>query len=137
MNRLLALLLLSSLIACQSEDKAITDMRTEEEKQQAQEEVVFEVESSAPEEPIETTVVKNSPFSYRLIEGDNGWGYQIYEDSSLRINQTHIPSIPGVRGFDTKARAEIAARYIVGEMNKGIFPPTVNAEILEKIGAID
>lgn len=138
MNRILLFVFLLALGACQDEAPIITDMRSDEEKNQVQEEeVVFEVEAGNTETQAVITPVKNSPFSYRLVEGENGWGYQIYEDSTLRINQMHIPSIPGTRGFDSQARAEKAARYVVDEMNKGIFPPTVNAEVLKKIGAID
>lgn len=111
-------------------------MRSEEEKNQQEEEIVFEVEAKNSED-IATTPIENSDYSFRVVEGENGWGYQIYEDSAMRINQMHIPSIPGTKGFDSKEKAEKAARYVVNEMNKGVFPPTVNAEILKKIGAID
>lgn len=138
MKQGLYIFLLLIFTACRNEDAPITDMRTDEEKNQVlEDEVLFEVEAENPEEPIVTTPVKNSRFSFRTIEVTQGWGYQIYEDSVLRINQMHIPSVPGTSGFETKERAEKAARYVVDQMNQGVFPPTVDPETLKKIGAID
>lgn len=131
------LLLIGVLAACKTETKEITDLRTEEEKQIAEQE---EINHSEPVQAPEINSEKNnpnSPFSYRLIDGENGWGYQIYEDSAMRINQLHIPSLPGIRGFDTREKAERAAKYVLSETEKGNFPPTMTPEILRKIGAIE
>jgi hypothetical protein len=51
----------------------------------------------------------------------------------MLINQKHIPSIPGVKGFETKEKATIAAEYILKQVEKGNFPPTVNREILDSL----
>jgi len=125
------------LIACKTEAPEITDLRTEEEKQLSEQE---EINVSEPVQELDIISEKsdpNSPFSYRLIDGENGWGYQIYEDSVMRINQLHIPSLPGIRGFDTREKAERAAKYVLSETEKGNFPPTMTPEILRKIGAIE
>jgi hypothetical protein len=72
-------------------------------------------------------------FSYTIIESNQGWGYQINKDGAMLINQKHIPSIPGVKGFETKEKATIAAEYILKQVEKGNFPPTVNREILDSL----
>lgn len=129
-------LLTSVLIACDSESTEITDLRTEEEKLLSEQEAISGPEPNDEPEIISQKNDPASPFSYRLIEGENGWGYQIFEDSAMRINQLHIPSLPGIRGFDTREQAEITAKYVLAETEKGNFPPTLTPDILRKIGAI-
>lgn len=72
-------------------------------------------------------------FSYTVIESDHGYGYQINKDGVMLINQKHIPSIPGVKGFETKEKATIAAKFILQQVEKGNFPPTVNRQILDSL----
>ncbi len=72
--------------------------------------------------------------SYKIIfEEELGWGYQIFNGSTLLINQTHIPAIQGLKGFETKEKAIIAAEYILDEVKNGKFPPTVTVEILDSL----
>jgi hypothetical protein len=77
-------------------------------------------------------------YSYTIIGSDScqGYGYQIYKDGTMLINQKHIPSIPGIKGFETKEKATIAAGYILKQVEKGNFPPTVNREILDSLKVI-
>ena len=86
----------------------------------------------------EVIQTNSSPYSYAIIDNDHGqgYGYEIYKDGTMLINQKHIPSIPGVRGFDTKEKATIAADYILQQVEKGNFPPTVNREILDSLKVI-
>ncbi len=128
------------LVACKS-DPGIEDLRTEEEKQQQEQSWEAESESlPVPEEPEEVSGTQENPkpstYSYQLIEGEHGWGYQIYDGTTMMINQPHIPSVPGIQGFATKEKAEIAARYVLEQINKGNFPPTVSPEKLKELGAI-
>ena len=128
-------------VACTNEPE-IVDLRTEEERGQEPENVSVEVVPSAVPQTDSTEQLAfpspspTSNHSYKLIEGDHGWGYQIFEDSTMQINQMHIPSVPGINGFETKEKAGIAASYILGQIEKGIFPPTVSPAILDSIGAL-
>lgn len=131
------LILFLALSACTENSPEITDLRTGEEKQES----LNPSENNEPlaPPPAPDDMQKNnavSVYSYRLISGDHGWGYQIYKDSSMMINQPHIPSISGVRGFETRAKAEIAARHILKEIELGHFPPTVDEATLRRIGAL-
>ncbi len=74
-----------------------------------------------------------SNFSHKVIQGEHGWGYEIYKDGSMMIRQLHIPSIPGINGFETEEKAIIAADYILNQVEKGNFPPTVNKDILDSL----
>ena len=65
-----------------------------------------------------------------------GWGYQILNNSSLYINQPHIPSIQGNNGFDTEEKAQTTADFMVYKLNNGIFPPTVSPEELDSLGVL-
>lgn len=133
----LIVLLASALVACESKTPEIVDLRSDDEKQLSEQETISDPESNAEPEIVLTRSNPNSPYSYRLIEGENGWGYQIYEDSTLRINQPHIPSVPGVHGFDTREKAELVAKYVLSETENGNFPPTMTPEILRKLGVIE
>jgi hypothetical protein len=77
----------------------------------------------------------SSRYSYAIIENDHdqGYGYQIYKDGTMLISQKHIPSVPGVKGFETKEKATIAADYILQQVETGNFPPTVNRKILDSL----
>lgn len=78
----------------------------------------------------------SSPYSTQVFEHDNGWGYQLFEEKQLLIHQEHIPSIPGVKGFSSREKAEIAANFILKEVEKGVFPPTVTPKILDSLGVL-
>ncbi len=66
-----------------------------------------------------------------LSEGN--WGYQLFDGSAMVINQTTIPSIQGTNGFDSREKAEKTAAFIVGKLERGIFPPTVNKQELDSL----
>lgn len=70
-----------------------------------------------------------------LISEDN-WGYQLFQKGTMVINQTSIPSVQGIDGFDTKEKAERTAKYILNKLNNGIFPPTVDKEELDSLGVL-
>ena len=69
--------------------------------------------------------------------GELGWGYQIFRGSKIEINQEHIPAVNGLYGFDSKEKAEIAAKFVIEKMKEGWDRPTVKAEELDSIGAIN
>ena len=126
------------LSACSNEPAGIEDLRSDEERREDQVSENSIPEVNTGDSDTESTIISspNSSFTCKIIEGENGWGYQIFEGESIRINQMHIPSVPGIRGFDSKTKASIAANYVLNEINKGNFPPTVSPEILDSIGAL-
>ncbi len=50
------------------------------------------------------TKTSKSQYSFETINGEKGWGYQIYKEGNLQINQMHIPAVQGLRGFDSKEK---------------------------------
>lgn len=93
------------------------------------------VEDAKPK--VENEIEQSVEKSFKIIYTDEiGWGYQIYDGSKMMINQIHIPAIQGMKGFDSKEKAEKAATYILEKINEGVFPPTVTAEILDSLGVL-
>lgn len=79
----------------------------------------------------------NHSFSAKIIFTDSlGWGYQIFEGNKMMINQIHIPSIQGNKGFDTRQAAQITANFVLYKLSNNIFPPTLNKKELDSLGVI-
>lgn len=77
-------------------------------------------------------------WSYRVIQiDDKGWGYELYEGAHRKIIQKNIPAISGLHYFETEEKAEMAAELALEKAAEGYFPPTVNPEELDSIGAIN
>lgn len=71
---------------------------------------------------------------YHTYRSENGWGYRIFTpDSVLLIQQDVVPGIPGNQGFDTEAKADLTARFVIGKLNQRIFPPAVTVEELDSL----
>jgi len=106
--------------------------------------LVFFFTISCSEEEVKTTVKSEKKisvgpqFSSKIIfiEG-KGWGYQIFKGATLLINQEHIPAVQGLQYFSTKENAETTAKYILKEVEKGNFPPTVDEKILDSLGVLN
>ena len=99
---------------------------------------------SCSDEEIKTTVQQKKEqqigpaFSYKVIFNENkGWGYQIFKGATILINQEHIPAIQGLHYFSSKEKAETMAKYILKEVEKGNFPPTVDKNILDSLDVLD
>ena len=63
-----------------------------------------------------------------------GWGYEVWKDGALIINQTHIPAIQGLRAFVSQEQAQKAADIIKNKLDQGVFPPTISIDELQGIG---
>ena len=78
-----------------------------------------------------------SSYSYKVIfEENNGWGYQIFEEDKMVINQSHIPAVQGIQGFSSQKNAEITAEYILKKIEEGNFPPTISVQTLDSLGVL-
>jgi len=98
-----------------------------------------EIERSEKESVQKEPVNVSNSLEYTVIAveyPETGWGYQILQDGKLAIDQKHIPVIQGYRGFSSKENAEKAANFIVGKMQRGIFPPTMTEEELDSLGVL-
>ena len=71
---------------------------------------------------------------YVVVESEKGYGYQIFIDGKLCINQPNIPALPGTAGFETESDARKIAELAVSKIEQGIMPPTITLEELEASG---
>ena len=79
----------------------------------------------------DTTLLK---LEIKTIFNDTiGWGYQIYQNGNLYINQPHIPAIQGYQGFENENIARKVGKYICWKIEKGIIPPTISPEELDSL----
>jgi len=94
------------------------------------------MEDSTNEEKTNTTE-STSEWSYKVtFLSEDNWGYQIFQKEKMIINQASIPSVQGIKGFDSEEKAERTAKYILNKVENGIFPPTVNKEELENLDVL-
>ena len=90
--------------------------------------------SATMEEKIEVENVKKSPYEVKTVQNSLGWGYEVWKDGALIINQTHIPAIQGLRAFVSQEQAQKAADIIKNKLDQGVFPPTISIDELRSIG---
>lgn len=94
------------------------------------------------ETPESTNVTTEDDSRYEAkvfqIEGtEGGFGYNIIEDGKLRIHQTSIPSVAGIRGFSSQEKAMKVAEFVIFKMKNKIFPPTVDRAELDSLQVLD
>ncbi|MFK8039264.1 MAG: DUF4907 domain-containing protein [Crocinitomicaceae bacterium] len=101
------------------------------------------LDSSINENPSKEEVVKPSQnnsegYSFETFKDiETGWGYKILENGNMMINQPHIPSIQGNKGFSSQFKAAVAAQFIIEKLNKNIFPPSFSIDELDSLGLLD
>jgi len=95
--------------------------------------------SVIPETQVQKLQEKKSNFfkslyEVRVVESSLGWGYEIWKEGVMVINQTHIPAIQGLRAFESQIQAEKAAEIIKIKLDQGVFPPSISIGELQSIG---
>ncbi len=83
----------------------------------------------------QTSIPKYSSKVYYLQ--NVGWCYQVFRGTKMILNQKHMPAVQGIKGFETKEKAEIAVNFIMERVIAGNERPSVTPEELDSIGAID
>jgi len=66
----------------------------------------------------------------------HGFGYQIYIDDNLYINQAHLPGLPGLKAFNTSEQAQKAGDFVCYKIRNNIMPPTVTKAELDSLGVL-
>ena len=73
--------------------------------------------------------------TYFIIHVPDGeFGYTIFIDGQMYIEQKTIPALPGNQGFATKEDAEKIARLAIEKIKQGEMPPTISVEELKANG---
>ncbi len=87
------------------------------------------------QDTLKTVETKQLEYNHKVIfSPETGWGYQIFKEDKLYINQPNIPAVPGNNGFKKEEDAHAVAKYIIEKLNNGIFPPTISVEELDSLG---
>jgi hypothetical protein len=70
-------------------------------------------------------------FNYFVIKADSStYGYSIYANGSLYIQQNTIPGIAGTKGFTSAASAATIAQLAISKIKQGEMPPTITPQEL-------
>ena len=73
-------------------------------------------------------------FQYFIIKADSSsFGYSIYADGNLYIQQNTIPSVAGAKGFSDINSAIKTAQLIIKKIKQGEMLPTITIKDLKKI----
>lgn len=86
--------------------------------------------------PKKTHPYANSDITSEIFETENGFGYKIFIEGNLFIDQSTIPAVSGNISFKSKSDAEITADLAIEKIRKGEIPPTINTKELESLGVI-
>lgn len=135
MKKFVYLLFTTLLVSCSSQDKqsdpnTVIEVRTEQDTLKAQD------GNNNDSYGIKSTNTEHN-YSARIIYTDSlGWGYQIFDGNKMMINQVHIPSIQGRKGFKSRQSAQITANFILYKLSNNLFPPTVDEKELDSLGVL-
>jgi len=80
--------------------------------------------------------VSPSHFSYRVLQVNGGWGYDLLIDTVVYVHQDHIPAIQGIHAFRSESDAYATATFAIEKMQQGIMPPTISVEELKDLGVV-
>ena len=85
---------------------------------------------------IRTANIRNAAkatFQYFIIKADSAtYGYSIYANGNLYIEQKNIPAVAGTKGFADTATAGKCAQLVIQKIKQGEIPPSLTAEELKK-----
>jgi len=74
---------------------------------------------------------------YEVVEVDSGWGYKIYKEDKVFINQPFVPAVNGKHYFKNKKDATLTAQLVIDKMAKKTGLPSVTLQELDSIGVLD
>jgi len=67
---------------------------------------------------------------------DEKFGYSIFIDGQMYIEQKSMPAVQGNNGFATKEDAEKVAKWVIEKIKQGEMPPTATVEDLKNLDVI-
>ena len=76
--------------------------------------------------------------SYRLQtfrNEDSTFGYSIFENEQLFIQQKNIPGLSGNQGFKNEKEAKGCGLLMKDKLEKGIWPPSVHQKELDSLNS--
>jgi hypothetical protein len=127
-NKIIVLLLALFILSCSTNNSNESQDDTSVESTSTNATVVEEKQDETPQHP------QAGKVRFEVEESEHGgYGYKIFNNDKLYINQPMIPSVAGIKGFETKEDAQKVANLVVEKINNGIMPPAVTEEELKKL----
>lgn len=81
--------------------------------------------------------INKANFTYKIIDApQHTYGYDVYAAGKLLVHQAGVPAMPGNKGFATKKDADKVAALVIEKLKKGVMPPTITKEELQKLKVI-
>ena len=71
-----------------------------------------------------------------LLKDDGSWGYQIFLNENMMINQHHIPGVSGLRGFINEEKARRAGDFVIWKIKNRGGQPRVTVQELDSLGVL-
>ncbi|MFD2541446.1 DUF4907 domain-containing protein [Lacinutrix gracilariae] len=71
----------------------------------------------------------NTAYSLKLIEKENSWIYEVYNQEQLYIRQEYIPAVKGKQVFKTKEDAEKVGQVVINKLSNKTLPVITVAEL--------
>lgn len=137
---LVGIVLIAASCSSNLEKEVIDKSRNEPPVERERTESVEEYDMSNDLDLEERSATKSNKvpeWTYEIVPISEGnWGYQLFQNGKMVINQTTIPSVQGNNGFATAEKAERTAEYILKKLEDGIFPPTVDRKELEELDVL-
>ena len=79
----------------------------------------------------------NHSLSCQIIPAPgNTYGYRIFLNGRLYIDQPHRPALAGTQGFASEADARRVARLVMFKIRNGEIPPGVSVEELIRLNVV-
>ena len=72
----------------------------------------------------------------KVIQVENGYGYEIYIDGKKYIHQDIIPAIQGNKAFSTPENAQKTADFVASKIINNIIPPSVTVKELDSLNVL-
>jgi len=76
---------------------------------------------------------KDSEFTIKVFEAENGWGYSIFEQEELIIRQQYIPAINNQISFKTKKDAFTIGTIVIEKLKRHKAPSISSEELKNSI----
>ena len=81
--------------------------------------------------------MSSAQITYYIIKApEEKFGYTIFIDGQMYIEQKSIPALEGTHGFDTKEDAEKIAKLVIEKIKQGEMPPAISVDELKAHGIV-
>ncbi len=78
--------------------------------------------------------MKDAKIQYLISRSENGgFGYYIFIDGQLLVDQKTIPAIQGNHAFHTNEDAEKVAQFVIEKIKQGYLPPTLTKDDIKEL----